>query len=263
MTNSIRNNPKQGIFRPIWNKLVFAFIILISWQIGAYFYHNPIILPAPLDVIISLEKIILNGTLFSETITTFSRGVTGVFFAFLIGIIIGILMGVNKTFHYSINPLIVMLQSTPVISWLLLALIWFDNRIVPLFIIIISTGPVIIINVSEGIKRTDPKLLEMAKLYQVKKGRIIRDIYIPSIAGYIVSSLKIVFSLAYRTAVMAEVLAHPGNGIGEKMSWARINVETADIISWTFVIIGLAVLTNKLFSRLSDKINRQWFNSAV
>jgi ABC-type nitrate/sulfonate/bicarbonate transport system permease component len=36
---------------------------------------------------------------------------------------------------------------------------------------------------------------------------------------------------------MAEVLAHPGMGIGEKMSWARINIETADLLAWSFMVV--------------------------
>jgi len=77
----------------------------------------------------------------------------------------------------------------------------------------------------------------MADIYNLGHKKIIKNIYIPSIAGYFESSLKIVFGNTFKVVVMAEVLAHPGAGIGEKMSWARINIETADLMAWSFLVV--------------------------
>lgn len=217
--------------------------------------RNPIILPYPVDIVRSLAKITLNGDLVRESAVTLLRGLAGASIAFLLGVLVGLLMGTSRRAYETLSPAVTALQSTPVISWILLALIWFDNTVVPVFIIVVAAAPTFIISVSEGILRTDPKLLEMAKVFRVRRLKVIRSIVIPSILGYLFASVKIVFGLTYRTAVMAEVLAHPGGGIGEKMNWARINVETADIIAWTLIIILFAFIIDELLSLAVKKRN--------
>lgn len=237
----------------IRNKALFFISLIVLWQAGAMFLHNPVILPYPADIVRSLIKITLNGDLARESAITLLRGLIGASIAFVIGVLLGLLMGVSRKAYETLSPAVTMLQSTPVISWILLALIWFDNTVVPVFIIVVAAAPTFIISVSEGIMRTDPKLLEMAKVFRIKRLKVIRSIIIPSILGYLLASVKIVFGLTYRTAVMAEVLAHPGGGIGEKMNWARINVETADIIAWTLVIILFAFLVDELIELATKK----------
>lgn len=237
----------------ILNKLLFFFLLVVLWQIAALLVRNPVILPYPADIVLSLVKITMNGDLARESAVTLVRGLIGASAAFVFGVLIGLMMGLNNRVREILSPAVTALQSTPVISWILLALIWFDNTFVPVFIIVVTTAPTFIISVSEGILRADPKLLEMAKVFRVARPRIIRSIIIPSILGYLLASVKIVFGLTYRTAVMAEVLAHPGGGIGEKMNWARLNVETADLIAWTLIIVLFAFLVDELLVLASKK----------
>ena len=137
---------------------------------------------------------------------------------------------------------------------MLLFLIWFDNKNIPLIVVVTSVVPIFAISVVEGIKNTDKKLIERAKFYKIKSLKIVRNIYFPSVTGYIVSSLKTALGTTFRIAVMAEVLAHPGNGIGDRMNSARINVETVDIFAWTIIIIGMTIAFEKIISIVFEKI---------
>jgi len=219
--------------------MFFAFWYLISLS------TSPIVFPGPVEVLKALKSIILSGLFFKEVGITFFRGVTGIVFSFLLGSTLGVVMGISGRVSAVVKPYLLFLQATPVISWLMLALLWFDTGIVPFFVIVFSIFPIITLTIQEGVLRVDEKLLEMAKIYEVGLKNVLIGIYLPSITGYILSSLRIVVGVAFKIAVMAEVLAHPGNGIGEKMSWARINIETPEIVAWTIIIIGITYLADK------------------
>jgi len=247
---------KSFLRNSLLTKLLPATLFIAVWYLVSSFM-DPIVLPCPLEILKTTFSIITSKTFFASAGITIFRGLLGIVIASFFGVIVGALVGINKNIATIVEPWILFLQATPIISWLLLALIWFDTTTVPLFVIALSVFPIISINIAEGIKRTDKKLLEMASIYRVKRIDVIRSIYIPSVAGYMISSIRIVVGFAFKIAVMAEVLAHPGTGIGEKMSWARINVETAEIIAWTVIVIFVTWLVDHLLMLLIDK---RWSN---
>ncbi len=177
---------------------------------------------------------------------TLLRSSAGLVLSVMLGVTTGVLIGFYRNFRRAVQPLVTVIQSTPAISWLLIALIWFDVQLIPIILVILATFPIITINTAEGIMTTDRKLLEMASVYSVPRKKIVSDIYIPEITGYIRSSFRIALGFTIKVALMAEVLSHPGSGIGERLSWARINVEMADLIMYTL----LAVLMTLLLSRI-------------
>ena len=238
------------------NKIVGLFFLLVLWYLLSKAF-NPIILPSPFEVANSMINSFKNLTIFPNLGITVLRAFLGLIFSFIIGFPLGIFMGINKTFYETIRPLVTFIQSMPVISWVLLALIWLDNKLIPLFVVVAAVIPIIILNIAEGIKRVDKKLLQMADIYNFSKIKILKNIYIPSVAGYFESSLKIVLGNSFKVVVMAEVLSHPGMGIGEKMSWARINIETADLLAWSIIVVLITFffmgLMNLFLRSKSDK----------
>ncbi len=64
---------------------------------------------------------------------------------------------------------------------IILALIWLNNEIVPIFIGFIMVFPILYETVLKGIQNVDEKIIIMAETYKVDKSTIIKDIYIPSV----------------------------------------------------------------------------------
>ena len=241
------------MMRSFISGLLFFIIFILIWQIAAVIVNLPILLPYPMDVLESLKNIVLTGSLVKESVITLSRAFTGILISIIIGLPIGMAMGMSRILNKAFSPLLIILQATPVISWVLLTIIWFDHSFIPLFVIVVATIPIIILNTSEGIMKTDVKLLEMANFYKVSLYKRIKDIYIPSIIGYLIASLKLVIGFVFKVAVMAEVLSHIEGGIGDKLSWAQVNINTSDIIAWTIIIIILTYICEKLISELFQK----------
>jgi NitT/TauT family transport system permease protein len=207
--------------------------------------YDSIILPSPLEVLDSFIYITQNENILKTITITFLRLILGLFSASTLGIGIGLGMGINKKFKDFIYPFIIFLQAAPVISFILLALIWFDTPFIPIFVLCINSFPNLAINVYEGIANVDKKLLEMSNFYKVKKSKLIKKLYIPSIISHILASARIILSNAFKITVMAEVICKSSNGIGSKINWAWINIETANIFVWTIIIVILSFAIEK------------------
>lgn len=229
-------------------------LLVLLWEILARFYSNDIIFPPFIDTIIRIKEIVMSKEMLLEIVVTTERGIKGIIFGAVLGVVLGLISGINRYIRSLIMPVMMFMQATPVISFLLLFLIWFDNKLIPFIVVVISIAPLFAINVDEGIKNTDKKLIEMAKFYKIKNMKIIREIYIPAVSGYMISALKSALGITFRVAVMAEVLAHPGNGIGDRMNSARINVETIDIFAWTIIIVLFTVIFEQIITFVFGKI---------
>lgn len=218
-------------------------LLIIIWQILTLFFP-PLIVPSFGAIIASLVKILSNPSMYQMIALTLMRLIIGLGVGLLIGMVVGILMGFSKVFTNIFRPYISLCQTIPPVAWLVLALVWFGINSKPaIFIVIISTIPVVAINIAQGIKSIDPKLLEMADIYQFSKKKKYKDIILPSIKPFFNSALAIVLGGGWKVAVMGEVLT-VNDGIGGMIKDARLNVEPEMIIAWSLIIVLLFNLSN-------------------
>jgi NitT/TauT family transport system permease protein len=166
------------------------------------------------------------------------------------GLIIGILMGSCQHIKGIASPIIALFQVIPPVSWVVLALVWFGFNGKPaIFIVVISTLPIIAINVCEGFSNIDSKLLEMAQLYHFSKKKCLVHVVFPSIMPYFNSAYKVALGNGWKIAVMGEVLT-TNNGIGGMIKLARLNIEPENIIAWSIVIVILFYISDFLLEKL-------------
>jgi len=226
------------------------------WQVLSGLY-NHVIIPSPLEVVRSIIDQAGSGELWQHGRQSIARGLTGFGLALFIGTPLGILIGLNPVAAGLIRPLVVVLQVTPLISWLLLAMIWIGFSRVPVFIVFVTTLPLIVINVFQGVSSIDRQLLQMASVFSISKDRIIREIYLPQITPFLMAGVANALGTTWKAVAMAEFLSVQ-TGIGASMAVARINLETADLFAWTITLIVLGMLTDRLLAYLTRRKLSQW-----
>lgn len=182
------------------------------------------------------------------------RVMAGLILSILLGVGIGIVSSMNDYVYDLINPLMTAIKSTPVLSFIIIALIWFSSSNVPIFICFLMCFPVIWLNVVTGIRNVDEKLLEMAKVYRVRKSTVLRKIYLPSIMPYFSAASITCLGLGWKVSVAAEVLSHPKNAIGSHLYSAKVYLDSSDLFAWTVVVILLSLLFESIFAQLIRKI---------
>jgi len=215
--------------------------------------NDPIILPGPKIVFSSLIGLLKEKDSYLTILYSMGRVTIGLVIAFVVGIPLGIGISMNKGLKGLIMPLVKLLQGTPVISWVLLALIWFKIEFIPIFILILNSLPILIISVYEGVMGVDIKLLEMSRFYSVKKSQVIKKLYIPSIVSHIISSTSIILSSSFKIVIMAEIISKISSGIGSNINYAWINIETEKILAWTIIAVFLSITVEMLINKILKK----------
>jgi NitT/TauT family transport system permease protein len=141
------------------------------------------------------------------------------------------------------------IKATPVASFIILALIWLKSYRISAFIAFLMVLPMVWANVSEGIKNTDIKLIEMTKVFKIPKSRVLKAVYIPSVMPYFVTACNVGIGFAWKAGIAAEIIGLSKDTIGRNLYDAKIYLETVDIFAWTVVVIILSLLFEKGFAK--------------
>lgn len=239
-------NKQDKPLKKIIGKIGVALFWVLLWALAARWVDSPLVLPSPLK---TLEGVIILAGDFEFFVSigvTLLRVFGGVFISVLLGLVLGLAGGLNKPFYEIMNPFVSTIKSLPVVSVIILINLWIASGLVPLVVTFLICFPVTWTNVVQGVRATDKKLLEMAKIYNVEQTRIIRDIYVPSIKPYAVSALMNAIGLGWKVTVTAEVLANALPSIGMNLYYSKIYLETDLLFSWTLVIVICSLVIEKI-----------------
>jgi NitT/TauT family transport system permease protein len=217
-------------------------LIILIWKLASMLADSGQIVPAPGKTLISTIEILGDPGLWPDIGRTILRGLLGFVISVFLSFLIGIPAGLNKNFFLFINPLLVTIRSTPVVSIILLAIIWFGNEYVPVFIAILTMFPVICVNIIEGLRNVDQDLVEMAGIYEVKKKTVMKDIYLPSLIPFLTGGFSNALGFGWRAIIIGEVLSQPLRGIGSRMQESQSYLLVSELIAWTIIAVIISYL---------------------
>ncbi len=149
-------------------------------------------------------------------------------------------------------PLVSAIKAVPVASFIILALVWLDARSLSLFISALVTFPPVYLNVLEGLRQTDGKLLELARVYRVPFRRRLWGLYLPQVLPYFRSAASLALGLCWKAGAAAEVIGLPALTVGERLYTSKIYFQTPDLFAWTAVIVALSAAFERLFLVIVD-----------
>lgn len=235
-------------------QLASVVVMLAGWKLLAVHYDSPYIIPHPEDTLITVLRLFTEADFLKVAGSTVLRGIAGFLVSGILGLATGILAGISPGFNAFITPMLVTVRSIPVISLILLALIWFSPGSVPVFIAFLTMFPFICTNVSDGIKSVDRGLVEMAGFYRVDKRRIITGVYLPAIVPFIISGASSAMGIGWRAIIIGEVLSQPQYGIGTHMQNAQTFLNVDAVIAWTLIAVLISFAFEKIIRWAEHKI---------
>jgi len=220
------------------------------WQITAMTVGQDLLLVSPLKVAGRFCSFVREADFWKTVGFSMERIVGGFLLAFLLGNLLAILAGRFSFAESLLWPYVITIKSVPVASFIIISLIWLKGEQLSVFISFLMVFPVIYSNVLEGIKSTDPKLLEMARLFRMDWGRKLLYIYLPAVRPYLTAACSVSLGMAWKSGVAAEVIGVINGSVGEKLYESKIYLMTADLLTWTVVIVLVSILFEKLFLML-------------
>ena len=105
-----------------------------------------------------------------------------------------------------------------------------------------SDLPAVAINLWEGVKTIDFKLVEMARIFEARRPTILARVLLPQVLPFIMASVRMGLGIVWKIAVLVELIGRP-NGVGFKLFYWYQLADMAQVLAWTllFTLIMLAI----------------------
>ena len=231
-------NKKKKLFNSI-EYIGLLVIVIAVWQIAHNMgLLNPLTLPAPSKILSTFISLLRNGSLLENLLISSKRVLTGYVVAAGTAIVLGILMGLSSHFKRMTDLIIQVLKPIPPISWIPLVILWFGiGEEGKVFLIFIGSFFTILVNVVDGIRRIDVKLVELASAMVTPKLKYIFQVVIPYAAPNIFTGLRVGLGQSWMCVVAAELVAS-STGLGYMIMYARQFGQT-DVVIVGMLMIGI------------------------
>lgn len=240
--NKLQNNGAAKVFA--------ALLALGVWQLTAAMLNNRLLLVGPVQVAIRLAALVQEESFWTAVLFTFSRITLGFFLAFLAALLLAAAAYRFPIAKVLIHPYMLAVQTVPVASFIVIALLWLSGKRLSIFIAFLMVLPVLYANFLQGLRAADRKLLEMAAVFRMPLHNRIRCIYTPALRPYALSACRSALGLCWKAGVAAEVIGVCSGSIGGMLYDAKVYLEITDLFAWTLVIVLISVGFEKCFSRL-------------
>lgn len=236
--------------KPVWMRVGAALFWLLIWQICAEGVGQDYILPTPFAVLTELLGLIRKVDFWLSITSSLLKILIGFILALFLGALLAALSCKWNWIDALLYPLITVIKSIPVASFVILALLWVSSGNLSVFISFLMAFPIVFQNLREGIRSTDHKLLEMADVFQIRFWKRFRYLYFPSMLPFISSAISLSAGLCWKSGIAAEVIGLPKFSIGSALYSAKIFLNTSEMFAWTFVIVGISLLSERAVLRL-------------
>ena len=118
-----------------------VFFWITIWQFASMYLGQEILLASPVSVVRKLFELSFTGNFWQSVGFSFVHIVTGFLLAMFLGIFLAVLAYWSKTVEILIAPVIAVVKSTPVASFIILCLIWIPSRNLSVFISFLMVLP--------------------------------------------------------------------------------------------------------------------------
>ncbi|MBR6574899.1 MAG: ABC transporter permease subunit [Clostridia bacterium] len=229
---------------------------LCVWQLLALWVGNGLLLPSPVAVVVRLGQLALTAGFWKVTALSLLRVVLGSVLAVVSGVLLAVICCRWKLADTLFAPMVTVIKSTPVASFIVLLLLWLGRDLLPVVIVVLMALPVIWGNVCAGIRNTDPLLLRTAKVFGFTRLRTLRRVYIPSVMPHFLSGCRTALGLGWKAGIAAEVLTVPALSIGKLLMEAKQYWEVTDLFAWTLVVILCSLIIEKVLMAAIGRLGR-------
>lgn len=190
-------------------------VLFILWEASARLkFVNPIFLPPISEILKSLVQSIKEGSIIWEALSTMKRCIGGYFAAIIIGVPLGFLMGRYNWVNFLMNALIEFLRPIPSAAIIPVAILFLGiDEKMKMFVIAFGSLWPILLNTYQGVRTTDPLLMDTGRTLQLSEIQINLKLILPASLPFIAAGLRISLAISFILAITSEMIAG-GDGLG-------------------------------------------------
>ncbi|MEO0035872.1 MAG: hypothetical protein RLZZ501_1895 [Pseudomonadota bacterium] len=230
-------------------------LLLACWQaLYALGLIRPILLPPPSQVAVAFVELAGSGELLRHLGISLLRVLEGFALAALVGLALGVAIGLSRRLDHATDLLVQLIKPIPPIAWIPLAILWFGiGEGGKVFIIFLGALFPVLVNTIDGIRQTDHRHVELARILEVGRVRFITHVVLPGALPAIMTGLRVGLMVAWMCVVAAELIA-ASSGVGYLIMDARQLSQTDRVLVGMITIGAMGKLLDLVLKLVETRL---------
>jgi ABC-type nitrate/sulfonate/bicarbonate transport system, permease component len=228
-------------------------VIIAVYAAWTAAYPNPYF-PQPLRIIQRFQQLWLFDRFVSDVVPSLVNLLTGWTIAVVLGITVGLLLGRIRWLRLLFAPLLDFGRSIPAIMLIPpLVLILGIGDSSKIAIIALGAFFPIALSTMDGLRQTDPALIDVTRALRLSRWKEILVAWIPSASPSIAGGMQTGLQFAFILMVASEMLAAV-HGLGYVTMQAQLTFDSVSVWAGIVLLAILGFLLNALFVLARNKI---------
>jgi NitT/TauT family transport system permease protein len=228
--------------KSVFKRLGAILFWIALWQLVAMIVGLELLVPTPLRTLQTLFEMGGTAKFWQAVAASLLRIAMGFACALVLGTLFAALAMWQPWFRTLFAPMLHLIRSVPVASFIILALVWIKTDYLPVFISFLMVFPMVWANVEAGLSSVDKKLLELCRVMQVSHWETLTGVYLPALRPSLRAACLTGIGFAWKAGVAAEVICKPRQALGTLLANGKAAVETVEVFAVTLVIVVLSLL---------------------
>jgi sulfonate transport system permease protein len=244
--------------RYAWARQLAALAVFVAiWEAaGRAGLLNPLYAPRPGQIVAALVDLFGSGRIWTHLEATFTAALVGLALGIVAGIVLGVLGALIPLVAELLEPVMTLLNAIPRVILAPLFVIWLGIGIaskVALAFILVAV--LMFFTVFTGIRQVDRRLVERIVTLGGGRWALVRHVYLPSVAAWVLGNLKVAVGFAFTGACVGEFVA-ASRGLGYLLSFAQSTFNSALMMAIVLLIMVVVLVIFALAGRLEKYLLR-------
>lgn len=232
--------------------------IILIWELLHRYVVNPLLLPSPLKVVVTLFDLVRSGELIADITASMRRILVGYTMGCVVGIVLGLLMARSLWVNDLVSPLLEVLRPISPVAMLPLVLIWFGiDEFAKYFLVSYTAAIIVLLSTVHGVASMPIIRERAASCLGASERQIYMHVILPSAVPHIISGMRTALGFSFMAIVAAELIAAE-NGIGYLIMQSRMLIQVDQTFAGLLTLSALGALSDLVFRLTLSRVGRRY-----
>ncbi len=206
---------------------------------------DSLVFPGVDEILRAFLRLMGTGKTYALIWTTMKHLLASMAVSTALAIALGLVMGLLPLVRRLLQPLLILLRSIPMVILIVIIMVVTDYARVPVMASSIILIPMIAEAACEGCRRIDRELIDVYRMNSGFNLRVMWNVYLPLMAGYIRQAYVNAVGMGVKLAVSTEYLVQTRDSLGKAVHTSGYFNEYQDIYAYALIMILLVLLVSE------------------
>ncbi|MCM2292628.1 ABC transporter permease [Allorhizobium sp. BGMRC 0089] len=236
-------------------QLVLLVVIVGGWQLGVNSgLIDVFFFPSPIEIIKQVVAWVIDPGFYKHVTMTLTETMLGYIIGTAVGVAAGVWLGLSQSTARILDPFIKGLNAIPrvvlapiFVLWLGLGL-WSKVALAVTLVFFVT-----FFNAMQGVREVNPVVLSNTRILGARRFDLLRHVYFPAAASWILSSLRTSVGFAVVGAIIGEYLGASA-GLGYLIAQAEGNFDAVGVFAGIFILAVFVLLIDLVLDFVEHRL---------